>query len=117
METELNKKNDKYKTFRTCSIICLIALVLSFAGCGLGDSKSSSSASHGSTIVKGSENIPKISVGQFFENIGKNTGIYKIFHTETAEEIAEEKAAEAAKEAATAVDPFAGKKAPGWQSF
>ena len=95
METELNKKNDKYKTFRTCSIICLIALVLSFAGCGIGDSKSSSSTSHGQTIVKGSENIPKISVGQFFENIGKNTGIYKIFHTETAEEIAEEKAEEA----------------------
>lgn len=117
METELNKKNDKYKTFRTCSIICLIALVLSFAGCGIGDSKSSSSTSHGQTIVKGSENIPKISVGQFFENIGKNTGIYKIFHTETAEEIAEEKAEEAVKEAATAVDPFAGKKAPGWQSF
>ncbi len=117
METELNKKNDKYKTFRTCSIICLIALVLSFAGCGIGDSKSSSSTSHGQTIVKGSENIPKISVGQFFENIGKNTGIYKIFHTETAEEIAEEKAEEAVKEAAAAVDPFAGKKAPGWQSF
>ncbi len=117
METELNKKNDKYKTFRACSIICLIALVLSFAGCGIGDSKSSSSTSHGQTIVKGSENIPKISVGQFFENIGKNTGIYKIFHTETAEEIAEEKAEEAVKEAAAAVDPFAGKKAPGWQSF
>ncbi len=117
METELNKKNDKYKTFRTCSIICLIALVLSFAGCGIGDSKSSSSTSHGQTIVKGSENITKISVGQFFENIGKNTGIYKIFHTETAEEIAEEEAEEAVKEAAAAVDPFAGKKAPGWQSF
>ena len=86
METELNKKNDKYKTFRTCSIICLIALVLSFAGCGIGDSKSSSSTSHGQTIVKGSENIPKITIKEFFTNIGKNTGIYKLIHTETAEE-------------------------------
>ncbi|MCR4742758.1 MAG: sodium ion-translocating decarboxylase subunit beta [Treponema sp.] len=118
METELNKKDDKYKVFRTCSIVCLIALVLSFAGCGTSDSSSGAKSSVGhTTIVKGSENIPKISVKKFFQNIGKNTGIYKIFHTETAAELAEEKAEEAAKEAAVAVDPFAGKKAPGWQSF
>ena len=118
METELNKKNDKFKTFRTCSIICLIALVLSFAGCGRGDTSASSAKSvQGSTIVKGSENVPFISVSGFFQNIGKNTGIYKIFHTETAEELEQESAEEALKEAATAADPFAGKKAPGWQSF
>ena len=118
METELNKKNDKFKTFRTCSIICLIALVLSFAGCGRGDASAVSAKSvQGSTIVKGSENVPFISVSGFFQNIGKNTGIYKIFHTETSEELEQEAAEEALKEAATAADPFAGKKAPGWQSF
>lgn len=117
METELNKKNDKYKTFRTCSIICLIALVLSFAGCGIGDSKSSSSTSHGQTIVKGSENIPKITIKEFFTNIGKNTGIYKLIHTETAEEKAAFEAQEAAIKAAESIDPFAGKTVPGWKSF
>ena len=117
METELNKKNDKYKTFRTCSIICLIALVLSFAGCGIGDSKSSSSTSHGQTIVKGSENIPKITIKDFFTNIGKNTGIYKLIHTETAEEKAALEAQEAAIKAAESIDPFAGKTVPGWKSF
>ena len=117
METELNKKNDKYKTFRTCSIICLIALVLSFAGCGIGDSKSSSSTSHGQTIVKGSENIPKITIKEFFTNIGKNTGIYKLIHTETAEEKAALEAQEAAIKAAESIDPFAGKTVPGWKSF
>ena len=117
METELNKKNDKYKTFRTCSIICLIALVLSFAGCGIGDSKSSSSTSHGQTIVKGSENIPKITIKEFFTNIGKNTGIYKLIHTETAEEKAALEAQEAAIKAAESSDPFAGKTVPGWKSF
>ena len=117
METELNKKNDKYKTFRTCSIICLIALVLSFAGCGIGDSKSSSSTSHGQTIVKGSENIPKITIKEFFTNIGKNTGIYKLIHTETAEEKAALEAQEAAIKAAESIDPFAEKTVPGWKSF
>ena len=34
METELNKNKDKYRAFKASAIICLIALVLSFAGCG-----------------------------------------------------------------------------------
>lgn len=60
-----------------------------------------------------------ISASKFFQNIGKSTGIYKMIHKQTAEEIAAEKAAEKAaeeaKEAAVKNDPFAGKKAPGWQ--
>lgn len=56
-----------------------------------------------------------ISASKFFQNIGKSTGIYKMIHKQTAEEIAAEKAAEEAKEAAAKNDPFAGKKAPGWQ--
>ena len=56
-----------------------------------------------------------ISASKFFQNIGKSTGIYKMIHKQTAEEIAAEKAAEEAKEAAVKNDPFAGKKAPGWQ--
>ena len=56
-----------------------------------------------------------ISASKFFQNIGKSTGIYKMIHKQTTEEIAAEKAAEEAKEAAAKNDPFAGKKAPGWQ--
>ena len=117
METELNKKNT-YKGLKVSAIICLIALVLSFAGCGTGTKASgSSSKTAATTIVKGSENIPRISVKGFFTNIGKNTGIYKLIHTETAEEKAQAAAEEAAVRAAEAVDPFADATVPGWQSF
>lgn len=119
METELNNKNDKFKIFRTSAIICLIAVVLSFVGCGKKDSTSSNASKNidKTAIVKGSENIPTISIKSFFENIGKNTGIYKLFHTETDAEIAAELAQEQAKEIAAEENPFEGRKTPGWQSF
>lgn len=120
METELNKNQDKYKALKASAIICLIALVLSFAGCGSSSESAknaSKSTSASSTIVKGSENIPRISIKGFFTNIGKNTGIYKLIHTETAEEKAAAEAQEAAVKAAESVDPFAGKTVLGWQSF
>lgn len=115
METELNKGKDKFKILRTSAIICLIALVLSFVGCGSKTTSSSSKSSSysSSTIVKGSENIPEISLKSFFKNIWENTGIYKIIHTETEEEIATEQL----KEATMKEDPFEGKRTPGWQSF
>ena len=93
METELNKKNDKFKYLKITTVICLIAVALSFAGCGASDSGSGSSGSSyaSTTIIKGSENIKPISVSSFFKNVGKNTGIYKMIHTPTAEEIAEER--------------------------
>ena len=102
METELNKKNDKFKYLKITTVICLIAVVLSFAGCGAsGDSGTSSSGSYASsTIIKGSENIKPISVSSFFKNVGKNTGIYKMIHTPTAAELAEEKASKEAVEIA-----------------
>ena len=117
METELNNKNT-FKALKASAIICMIALVLSFAGCGMGDSSASAATkAHNTTIVKGSENIPRISVKSFFGNIGKNTGIYKMIHTETAEEKALAAEEEARFEAEKAIDPFAGKTVPGWQSF
>ena len=117
METELNKKNT-YKGLKVTAVICLIALVLSFAGCGAsGKSSNSSTKTQNTTIVKGSENIPRISVSGFFTNIVKNTGVYKLLHTETAEEKAQAAAEEAALRAAETVDPFANATVPGWQSF
>ena len=43
METELNKKNDKFKYLKITTVICLIAVVLSFAGCGASANGGSSS--------------------------------------------------------------------------
>ena len=79
METELNRKNDKFKYLKITTVICLIAVALSFAGCGAADSGStgaSGSSYASSTVIKGSENIKPISVSSFFKNVGKNTGIY-----------------------------------------
>ena len=69
-------------------------------------------------VIKGSEDWNgkyDISAKKFFQNIGKSTGIYKMIHQQTEEEIAAEKLAEEQKELAAKNDPFAGVKAPGWQ--
>lgn len=68
-------------------------------------------------VIKGSENVPNISVNAFLMNIWKNTGIYKIIHTPTASEVAAEKAEKAAEAKAEAVDPFADVIVPGWQKL
>ena len=132
METELNKnkKSDRKKILISCVVIMAIAAVLSFGGCEGSSVKNTSSevsvsksaentvTNQGkSTIVKGSEGIPFVEPVKFFKNIAKNSGIYKLIHTETAEEIAQAKAQEAALAATESADPFEGKKAPGWQSF
>ena len=114
MNSLTNKKGKQ--VMKACLVLFGISLVLSFAGSVFAlDSKAPASA--GSKIVKGSENIPEISVGKFLKGIGKSTGIYRLIHTETPEEIAEAKAAEEAKLAAEAYDPFAGKIVPGWQKL
>jgi oxaloacetate decarboxylase beta subunit len=124
METELNKKNDKFKYLKITTVICLIAVALSFAGCGASANSGSSSSGKSyasSTIIKGSENSKPISVSSFFKNVGKNTGIYKMIHTPTAAELAEEKASkeavEPAKEeqAAQAAADLAKHPVKGWQ--
>ena len=122
METELNNRKDKFKYLKITTIICLIAVTLSFAGCGANgkgpstpSTGSGTTSTHGSTIIKGSEGIPEISVSKFFTNVWKNTGIYKMIHTPTAEVIALEMAQEEAVEEAAEVDVFADTIVPGWQ--
>lgn len=69
-------------------------------------------------VIKGTENwngSKNISVKDFFVNIGKSTGIYKMIHQETAEEIAQAKAEKEAVEASATTDAFGTEKAPGWQ--
>ena len=124
METELNKNNDKFKYLKITTVICLIAVVLSFAGCGAAKSSGAAGTKESyasSTIIKGSENIKPISVSSFFKNVGKNTGIYKMIHTPTAAELAEEEASKAAMEAAKeeqaaqAAADLAAHPVKGWQ--
>ena len=125
METELNTKTNKenrFKIFRTTAIVCLIAVVLSFAGCGATkDTNSSTPKSFGSTIIEGSEGIKNIDVSSFFTNIWKNTGIYKIIHTPTSAEIeAEEQAKilieqEKEKQQIEAANKLKENPVPGWE--
>lgn len=116
----LTQKN-KAKNIAAASFIMLgIALVFSFVTSAFADSDGKSVSSFRTsheTIVKGSEGIPRISVTEFVKKIGKNTGIFKMIHTETAEEAAAAKAQKEASEAAEHVDPFAGIIVPGWQKL
>ncbi|MCR5400141.1 MAG: sodium ion-translocating decarboxylase subunit beta [Treponema sp.] len=118
MDIFTNKNNTKH-IFLITSFLLLVSLVLSFGGKVFADNgeEVASFRNAGSAIVKGSENVPRISVSQFLKNVGKNTGIYKMIHTETEEEVkAAEEEAQLAEKAMKA-DPFAGKIVPGWQKF
>jgi len=118
--------NDKTKILKATFLIMVAAMVISFfvkpvvqAQVG-GESANDSTYSSGSgmsRVIKGSENIPEVSVEKFLTNIWRNTGIYKIIHTESAEELAAEKAEKAAETAAMASDPFADTIVPGWQKL
>ena len=113
------KKNNTKHIFLVTSFVLLASLVLSFGSNVFADNgeEVASFRNAGTAIVKGSENVPRISVSHFLKNVGKNTGIYKMIHTETAEEVQVAKAEELAAEKAMKVDPFAGKIVPGWQKF
>ena len=73
METELNNKKDKFKYFKITAIICLIAAVLSFAGCGgvKNDSSSSAPKTAGSTIIKVQKEFQKSAFLSSLETFGK----------------------------------------------
>lgn len=118
--------NDKAKILKATFLIMAVAMVVSFCVKPLvqaqvaGESASTSVYSSGSgmnRVIANSENIPEISVEKFLKNIWRNTGIYKIIHTETAEELAAEKAEKAAEDAAMQEDPFADIIVPGWQKL
>ena len=115
----LNKKQNTKNIFLVTVAILALGAVFSFGSTVFADNGSevASFRNMKTAIVKGSENVPEISVSQFFKNVGKNTGIYKMIHTETAEEVAADEAEKAAAEEAKAVDPFAGKIVPGWQKL
>lgn len=119
MNTLNTKTKDTKKIFLLSAAFVMIAAVLSFGSTAFADNGESvaSAKTSSSVIVKGSENTPRISVKGFFTNIGKNTGIYKMIHTETAEEKAQAEAEKALVAAAEDVDPFAGVTVQGWKKL
>ncbi len=119
MNTLNTKTKDTKKIFLLSAAFVMIAAVLSFGSTAFADNGESvaSAKTSSSVIVKGSENTPRISVKGFFTNIGKNTGIYKMIHTETAEEKAQTEAEKALVAAAEDVDPFAGVTVQGWKKL
>ena len=101
------------------AVFLLAAAVISFGSIAFADNGAevASFRTMNTAIVKGSEKVPSISVGEFIKNIGKNTGIYKMIHTETPEEIAAAEAEKAAIASQEAEDPFSGVIVSGWQKL
>ena len=118
MET-LNDTKNKNKIFLMTAVFLLAAAVISFCSMVFADNGAevASFRTMNTAIVKGSEKVPSISVGEFIKNIGKNTGIYKMIHTETPEEIEAAEAEKAAIASQEAEDPFSGVIVPGWQKL
>ena len=101
------------------AVFLLAAAVISFGSIAFADNGAevASFRTMNTAIVKGSEKVPSISVGEFIKNIGKNTGIYKMIHTETPEEIEAAEAEKAAIASQEAEDPFSGVIVSGWQKL
>lgn len=118
MET-LNDTKNKNKIFLMTAVFLLAAAVISFGSTAFADNGAevASFRTMNTAIVKGSEKVPSISVGEFIKNIGKNTGIYKMIHTETPGEIEAAEAEKAAIASQEAEDPFSGVIVPGWQKL
>ena len=118
MET-LNDTKNKNKIFLMTAVFLLAAAVISFGSTAFADNGAevASFRTMNTALVKGSEKVPSISVGEFIKNIGKNTGIYKMIHTETPEEIEAAEAEKAAIASQEAEDPFSGVIVPGWQKL
>lgn len=118
MEMLNNRENIKRIFLVTC-VFVMAAFVISFGSTVFAEKgkEVASFRNMNTAIVEGSENVPRISVSEFLKNVGKNTGIYKMIHTESEENRSEEMAEKAAVEKAKSIDPFAGKTVPGWQKL
>ncbi len=118
MEMLNNRENIKRIFLVTC-VFVMAAFVISFGSTVFAEKgkEVASFRNMNTAIVEGSENVPRISVSEFLKNVGKNTGIYKMIHTESEENRSEEIAEKAVVEKAKSIDPFAGKTVPGWQKL
>lgn len=118
MEMLNNRENIKRIFLVTC-VFVMAAFVISFGSTVFAEKgkEVASFRNMNTAIVEGSENVPRISVSEFLKNVGKNTGIYKMIHTESEENRSEEMAEKAVVEKAKSADPFSGKVVPGWQKL
>ena len=118
MEMLNNRENIKRIFLVTC-VFVMAAFVISFGSTVFAEKgkEVASFRNMNTAIVEGSENVPRISVSEFLKNVGKNTGIYKMIHTESEENRSEEMAEKAVVEKEKSIDPFAGKNVPGWQKL
>lgn len=114
---EITKTKNIKKIFLFSAVFLIAATIVSFSTTVMADEgkEVASFRTMNTAIVKGSEKVPQISVKQFFMNVGKNTGLYKMIHTPTENEIASENAEKMASLEAESVDPFAGTIVPSWQ--
>ncbi len=109
----LGKMNNRNKqVFSAMLIVMAIATIFSVTTTVFAADDKAEQASFrtmNTAIIKGSENVPTVTIPKFLSNTWKNTGIYKLIY---GEEVVEE-----ATETVAAVDPFEGIVSPGWQKF
>ena len=118
----INTKTDTKKIGLIMLVIMMACSVVSFGSKALAQSDllpESSQSSGMNKVIPGTENWNgkhDIAVGSFFKNIWETTGIYKMIHTKTSEEIAAEEAELIAEESEKMLSENAfAKTAPGWQ--
>ncbi len=114
----ITKTKDTKKIALIMLMIMVMASVVSFGTRALAQDRAAAPRTGLNTVIKGTENWHgehDISISTFLKNIGKSTGIYKMIHQQTAEELAEEEHEAEAAEAGAAADFTGGVKAPGWQ--
>ena len=77
----LTKKNNSKQIFFITAMLTVAAMVISFGSTVFADNgdEVASFRTMNTAIVKGSENVPRISLKEFVKNIGKDTGVYKMF--------------------------------------
>lgn len=119
MEMALNKTQNTKRIFLITAIIAVVFALLSFGSYGFADNgkEVASIKNMNTAVIEGSENVLHVSVSSFFSNIWKNTGIYKMIHKETAEELAQNAAEEIVLESAKTENPFENISVPGWQKL
>ena len=81
----LTKKNNSKQIFFITAMLTVAAMVISFGSTVFADNgeEVASFRTMNTAIVKGSENVPRISLKEFVKNIGKDTGVYKMFFADT----------------------------------
>ena len=118
----INTKTDTKKIGLIMLVIMMACSVVSFGSKALAQSDllpESRQSSGINKVIPGTENWNgkhDIAVGSFFKNIWETTGIYKMIHTKTSEEIAAEESELIAEESEKMLSENAfAKTAPGWQ--